>query len=186
MDGPGRRWLSSILLAAPLVVLAAWVIRGGIDATHDPAVEEARAAAAGGPAGDQPWRLSGLPEPSADLPAARLEERVDGAADYLRERGCRRLIAWSLQTPPADVELLVFDHPDGASAVLERDAGPSRDPGPGDEAAVDDQSVLFRRGVYYARLLADPGAGPDAREGLLETARRLDGALRRGPSGAGQ
>ena len=120
--------------------------------------------------------LPGFPPPEADLQAAQLEDRVDGAADKLREDGCRRLIAWKLLNPPADLEILVFDKSEGAKQTLQREAGPGRDPGPGDEASVSDQAILFRRGTVIARLMADPDAAP-APAALMDTARAIDRAI---------
>ena len=71
-------------------------------------------AATAAPAGTVP----GLPPPRADLPAERLEEHVDGAADALRADGCRRLVAWRFEQPPADAEALFFGTAEGARAVL--------------------------------------------------------------------
>jgi hypothetical protein len=75
------------------------------------------------------------------------------------------------------MEILVFDGDAGAARVLERDAGPGRQPGPGDEASVGDQAVFFRRGRYYGRVLGDPQAAA-APERLLDLARRLDASIR--------
>jgi len=125
--------------------------------------------------------LPGFPPPEADLPAGKLEDRVDGAADKLREDGCRRLIVWKLLNPPADLEILVFDKSEGAKQTLAREAGPGRDPGPGDEASVSDQAILFRRGTVIARLMADPEA-PPAPAALMETARAIDRAISASPS----
>jgi len=164
--------LQALLLAAPLAGLAAWIARGGFARTHTPGPPPSGESVPS-PAGP----LTGLPPPLADLPAARLEERVDGAAEYLRREGCRRLLAWRFEDPPADLEVLVFDGPEGARAVLARDAGPERTAGPGEEAAVSEQSILFRRGPVYARLFADPSTV--IRSGSLEpVGERVDRALR--------
>ena len=163
-----RTWLLALGLAAPLVAITAWVIRGGTD-------PRARQPASTGLAGVWP----GLPEPLADLPAERLEERVDGAADALRAEGCRRLVAWRFERPPADAEALVFRSADGARAVLEREAGPGRTPGPGDEAQVSEPAVYFRRGPVLVRVFLDPGASPPPGE-LLARAGEIDRALREG------
>ena len=163
-----RTWLLALGLAAPLVAITAWVIRGGTD-------PRARQPASTGMAGVWP----GLPEPLADLPAERLEERVDGAADALRADGCRRLVAWRFERPPADAEALVFRSADGARAVLEREAGPGRMPGPGDEAQVSEQAVYFRRGPVLVRIFLDPGASSPPGE-LLARAGEIDRALREG------
>jgi len=163
-----RTWLLSLALAAPLVAITAWVIHG---ATEPHALQPVSS----GPAGVWP----GLPEQRADLPSERLEERVDGAADALRADGCRRLVAWRFERPPADAEALVFRSADGARAVLEREAGPGRTPGPGDEARVSEQAVYFRRGPVLVRVFLDPGASPPPGE-LLARAADIDRALREG------
>ena len=155
-------------LTAPLVAFTAWVIHGAID----PDAPRPRSAARAGA-----W--SGLPQHRADLPADRLEERVDGAADALRADGCRRLVAWRFERPPADAEALFFATAQGARTVLEREAGRDRTPGLGDEAQVSPQAVYFRRGAVLVRVFLDPGASPPPDE-LLARARDLDRALREG------
>jgi hypothetical protein len=163
-----RTWLLALGLAAPLVAITAWVIHGATD-------PRARQPASTGLTGVWP----GLAEPLADLPSERLEERVDGAADALRAGGCRRLVAWRFERPPADAEALVFRSADGARAVLEREAGPERTPGPGDEAQVSEQSVYFRRGSVLVRVFLDPGAEPPA-GALVARAQEVDRALLKG------
>ena len=163
-----RTWLLALALAAPLVAITAWVIRGATDpSTRPPAPGDL---GGGGP---------GLPEPVADLPSERLEQRVNGAADALRAGGCRRLVAWRFERPPADAEALVFRSADGARGVLAREAGPGRTPGPGDEAQVSEQAVYFRRGPVLVRVFLDPGASPSPGE-LLARAAQIDRALREG------
>jgi hypothetical protein len=166
-----RPYLVAAALAAPLVVLTAWVIHGAVD----PRAPQPRPA---GLAGVWP----SLPQHLVDLPADRLEERVDGAADALRSEGCRRLVAWRFEAPPADAEALFFATAEGARAVLEREAGRERTPGPGDEAQVSPQAIYFRRGTVLVRVFLDPGASPPP-DALLARARAVDRALReRGPS----
>jgi hypothetical protein len=158
----------ALALATPLVGLTTWVIRG---ATHPPGAVAAAAAPAA--------TLPGLPSPRADLPADRLEERVDGAADALRADGCRRLVAWRFEQPPADAEALYFGTVQGARAVLEREAGAERTPGPGEEAQVTAQAVYFRRRGVLVRVFLDPGASPP--EGaLVARALEVDRALQAG------
>jgi len=115
------------------------------------------------------------------VPAERLEEHVNGAADALRASGCRRLVAWRFEKPPADAEALFFGTAEGARAVLEREAGSERTPGPGDEAQVSEQAVYFRRGAALVRVFLDPGA--TAAEGdLVARAQEIDRAIQeRGP-----
>lgn len=171
-------WLLAVLLGTPLVGLTAWIVRGALKSPHpasaDAGVPQPRPH---GPAGV--WL--GLPQHRADLPAERLEEHVDGAADALRASGCRRLVAWRFEQPPADAEALFFGTVEGARAVLEREAGPDRTPGPGDEAQVSAQAVYFRRGTALVRVFLDPGASaPEG--GLVARAREIDRALQeRGP-----
>jgi hypothetical protein len=167
-------WLLASLLATPLVGLTAWLVRGAV--TSSPrASTEVPQPQPGGPAGVWP----GLPQHRADLPADRLEERVDGAADALRADGCRRLIYWRFEAPPADGEALVFRTADGARAVLAREAGPDRTPGPGDEAQVSPQAVYFRRGSVLVRVFLDPGATPPP-DALVARAGEIDRALQQG------
>jgi len=165
-----RTWLLALGLAAPLVAITAWVIRGAVDPSAQPPAP-----------GDLGGVWPGLPRPLANLPSERLEERVDGAADALRADGCRRLVAWRFERPPADAEALVFRSADGARAVLEREAGPRRTPGPGDEAQVSEQAVYFRRGPVLVRVFLDPGVSPPPGE-LLARAGEIDRALREGVS----
>jgi hypothetical protein len=161
----------AVALSAPLALLTAWVLHGAVRRSHGVAVAGASAQAP--PAGP----LAGLPPPAADLAADRLEDRVDGAAEYLRGQGCRRLLYWRLPDLQADLELLVFASDAGARAVLARDAGPERTPSLGDEAQVSAQAVYFRRGAVLVRLLVDPGH--DAGDATERRARLVDEALRR-------
>lgn len=159
------------LLAVPLLGLTGWVVRGALrpaeTAPAPPAAAEPR-----GP-------LPGLPTPSADLPADRLEEQVDGAADALRADGCRRLLHWRFEDPPAEAEVLVFATEDGAHRVMENEAGPERTAGPGEEAQVAAQFAYFRRGNVFVRLFGDPGAsGPG--DALARRATEIDRALASG------
>lgn len=162
-------WLLAVLLATPLLGLTAWVVRGAMASSH---IAEAMPTS---------LPVPGLPAPQADLGAERLEDRVDGGADALRADGCRRLLHWRFEEPPSDAEVLVFRTTTGARAVLDREAGPERTPGPGEEAQATAQAVYFRRGPVLVRLFLDPGASapPDA---LLRRAREIDGAL----AGGGQ
>jgi hypothetical protein len=121
--------------------------------------------------------LGGFPPPDADFAAGRLYERVNGAADALRAAGCVRLLVWTFDNPPAEMELLVFTTDEGAARVLSRDAGSERTAGPGDECSAGERSVFFRRGRHYARLLVEPGVAAPAPR-LLELAVRVDRALR--------
>jgi hypothetical protein len=156
------------LLAAPLLGLTGWVVRGALwPATNAPAPR-----AAVEPRG----ALPGLPAPSADLPADRLEEQVDGAADALRADGCRRLLHWRFEDPPAEAEVLVFATGDGARRVMENEAGPERTAGPGEEAQVAAQFAYFRRGNVFVRLFADPGASGSG-DALAQRAAEIDRAL---------
>ncbi len=170
--------LVAILLSIPLVGLTAWVVRGALKpprraSSEDPVPQPH----AGGPAGAWP----GLPQHRVDLPAERLEEQVDGAAEALRASGCRRLVAWRFEKPPADAEALFFATAEGARTVLDSEAGPGRTPGPGDEAQVSDQAVYFRRGSTLVRLFLDPGASAPAGE-LVARAQEIDRAIReKGP-----
>ena len=161
---------SALLAAVPLLVVAGIVVRGALRPSRGPEVRAVEPSAA---------PLAGYAEPHADLSAERLHERVDGAEAYLRSQGCSRLLAWDLGDPAATLELFFFDDPEGAARVLARDAVPARTPGPGDEASADAQSVLFRRGRVYARLVADPDSPVDpgrllAEAGLVDRA-ILDG-----------
>jgi hypothetical protein len=171
--------LLAVLLATPLVGLTAWVVHGALNpprrAAADAPVPEPHP---GGPAGVWP----GLPQHRVDLPADRLEEQVDGAAEALRASGCRRLVAWRFEKPPADAEALFFATAEGAHTVLEREAGPGRTPGPGDEAQVSEQAVYFRRGAALVRVFLDPGATAPAGD-LVARAQDIDRAIReRGPT----
>jgi hypothetical protein len=168
MAGRMRSWLLALALAAPLVAMTAWVVRRAADPYE-------RLPAPGDAAAARP----GLPRPVADLPADRLEERVDGAADALRAGGCRRLVLWRFERPAADAESLFFGTVDGARAFLAREAGPSRTPGPGDEAQVSAQAVYFRRGSVVVRLFPDPGTPPLPGE-LLARASDVERALDEG------
>jgi hypothetical protein len=156
------------LLAAPLVGLSAWVVQGAL---RPPPVSPASpaAVAAEGP-------LPGLPRPTADLPAERLEEQVDGAAEALRAHGCRRLLHWSFAEPTVEAELLVFETVEGARAVMAGEAGPERTAGPGEEAQVAAQFACFRRENVFVRLFSDPASARPG-EDLARRAAEIDRAL---------
>jgi hypothetical protein len=159
----------AVLLSAPLALLTAWVLRGAAGRSHGVAVAAPSTPAP--PAGP----LASLPAPKADLAADRLEDRVDGAAEYLRGQGCRRLLYWRLEELQADLELLVFATEAGARTALARDAGSERTPGLGDEAQVSAQAVYFRRGAVLVRLLVDPGR--ETGDAAERRARQVDEAL---------
>jgi hypothetical protein len=166
--GRSRSLSTAALLLLPLAAVAGWLAHGILR----PSPRSASAApVARHPTPVAPTALRGFPDPSADLPADRLHERVDGAEDYLRGQGCVRLLAWDLEDPKGTLEVLLFSTPEGAGRVLAHDAGPKRTAGPGDEASSDAQSVLFRRGRAYVRLIADPGAAPYPARLLAEAAR---------------
>jgi hypothetical protein len=167
MTGRWPTWVVAPALAAPLVALTAWLAHGILV----PPTTQGRIA---------PPTVAATPAlgtllPDADLPADRLEERVDGAAEALRADGCRRLLHWRFETPPADAEALVFRTVDGAMTVLAREAGNERTPGPGDEAQLSAQSAYFRRGPVYVRIFLDPGAaaGSELRKRAEEIDRML-------------
>ena len=162
-----RSLASALVAVIPLAIVAVVIFWGAIRPGDLPTV--ARPSSPAVP-------LPGLPIPAADLPAERLHERVDGAEDYLRSEGCVRLLAWDLAEPKSSLEIFVFQTVEGAGRVLARDAGNGRTDGPGDEASADPQSVLFRRGRVYVKLLADPDASPDA-ERLLAEATKADRAI---------
>jgi hypothetical protein len=158
----------ALLLAAPLVALAAWIAVGGVTRSFGPT------AATGLP------RPAGLGAPEVDLPPARFWERVDGAADGLIAAGCRRMVVWKTAAPPAEIELLLFAAVDGAAGFLARDAGSERTAGgPGDEASVAPESIFFRRGRHYVRIVAGavPPADPAGTATLLDLARNVDSAI---------
>lgn len=161
-------WRTAVGLTAPLVALVAWVVHGAVD-------PGAPQPAPPGPAGV--W--AGLPQHRADLPAERLEERLGGGAAALRAAGCRRLVHWRFERPPADAEALFFATDEAARAVLAREAGPARTPGPGDEAQASPRAVFFRRGSVVVRVSLDPGAEAGGGD-LLARANEIDRSLRKG------
>jgi hypothetical protein len=170
----------ALLLAAPLVALAAWIAVGGVRRSFGPAAPAggAPSAAPPAPAASLPTP-AGLGAPEVDLPPGRFWERVDGAADALIAAGCRRMVVWKAAAPPAEIELLVFEAAGGAAAFLARDAGHERTPGgPGDEASVAPESIFFRRGRHYVRIVAGPAPGsvPNPAS-LLDLARIVDSAI---------
>lgn len=115
--------------------------------------------------------------PDQDLDAEHLHERVDGAAPALVSLGCRRLLYYRLEAPPADLEILVFATPEGAHEALVRDAGDARGSGlPGDEAWANEQCIFFRRGDVYVRLIADDATHAAS---VREEAERVAAAMAR-------
>lgn len=116
--------------------------------------------------------------PDKDLRPDHFHERVDGAAPALIALGCRRLLYFRLESPPADLEVLVFATADGAGEALSRDAGDARSPGlPGDEAWANEQCVFFRRGDVYVRLIGDDRGHARA---IRAEAERVDRAMAQG------
>ena len=163
-----RTWLLALALAAPLVAITAWVIHGATD-------PRARQPASTGLAG-----VVARPAPAPRRPALRAARGARGRRGRrLRADGCRRLVAWRFERPPADAEALFFRSADGARAVLEREAGPGRTPGPGDEAQVSEQAVYFRRGAVLVRVFLDPGASPPPGELVARAAGDRPRAARR-------
>ena len=73
--------------------------------------------------------------------------------------------------------------PDGARAVLEREAGAERTPGPGDEAQVSPQAVYFRRGARARARLPRPGRLAAARRAARARRGEIDRALPAGGRG---
>ena len=171
--GRSRSLFTALLLLLPLAAIAGWLLHGIVNPVPLPADPATRAA---GPAPGKPSPWPGLPDPQADLTPERLHERVDGAEDYLRAQWCVRLLAWDLADPKGTLEILLFSSPEGAGRVLAHDVGPKRTDGPGDEASSDPQSVLFRRGRAYVRLIADPDATTDPAR-LIAEAGRVDRAI---------
>jgi hypothetical protein len=134
-----------------------------------PGPEPTDASTPDGQAPSARWR------PDQDLDPDHFHERVDGAAPALISLGCRRLLYFRRESPPADLELLVFATADGAREALSRDAGDARTRGlPGDEAWADEQCVFFRSGAVYVRLIADDRMHAGA---LREEAERVSRAL---------
>jgi hypothetical protein len=154
--------------------LAAWLVSGGLSGSFGPVDAEPVSSPPDRSSGT--YRLAGFPAPEQDLAADRLHERVNGAADSLRDLGCERLLYWKLGEPAADLELLAFDDVEGAGKALDRDVGPGRDTGPGDECSVGDNAIFFRRGRLYVRVIADPWASVSP-DDLLTLARRVDRAI---------
>lgn len=167
-------WVTGFLLAVPLIGLTVWLAAGGWHRSFGP--DRFATAVSEAPAVTPDSYLVGLPPPQGDFPAPRLFERVNGAADALIAAGCGRLLFWRMDDPAAEVEVLVFETDDGAATTLTGDAGPNRTPGPGDEGIVSDQAIFFRRGRFYVRVVAEPGAPVDP-DRLLDLAGRFDRSL---------
>ena len=160
-------------LAALAIGAASWIayraFSTSIPASLAPAPAPAPSATPSGPK---------YPSPTLDLPASRLHERVNGAEPVLRAAGCRRLLFWRIEQPPADLELLVFAGPAGAAKWLGRDAATDRTSGvPGDEGWMNTQVLYFRKGSLYVRLIADH---PVTSEALLTQGTKIERALDRG------
>lgn len=160
-----------------LVVAGAILIVGAACRSAPPDAGEAPSGSAPSPQGSTAafTAAGGLSKPLMDLAQSRLAERVDGAEVKLRRLGCRRLRVWRLEDPPADLELLTFDEPDGARAMLAEEAGPERSPEvPGDEGWVGTNVVFFRFHAAFVRIIAD---APQKSSVLLAAAKRVKQAL---------
>ena len=117
-------------------------------------------------------------KPTLDLSADRLSVRVDGGEQKLRALGCRRLRLWRLSVPPADLELLTFNDEQGPAKMLaEETGGQTTADAPGDAGWIGKNSLYFRRGAWFVRLIAD---GPESPTSLFPPARDLEHALARG------
>jgi hypothetical protein len=182
-------WIRGLLLALPLVGLATWLTVGGVSRSFGPDLEapellgepslaEPDAAHEASPAAAvSPSALpAGLPSDPEDYRPDTFFERVNGADEYLISKGCRRILVWVFDDPPAELELLVFETAEGASEVLARDAGPERHEGAGEEASISDEAVFFRRGELYARIYAMGEALPKP-GALAALAQRIDVSL---------
>lgn len=165
-----RSWLLATALAAPLLLVGGWLLRSAL-VPGPPAATLQAPAVSVAPALGVDW------PPALDLPASRLEERVDGGADALRAAGCTRLVLWRSESPAADVEALVFDSAEHARAALSREAGEARTPGPGDEAQVSQGGFYLRRGPVLVRAMPDPGAATGA--AMVSLAGRLETQIAR-------
>jgi len=123
--------------------------------------------------------LDGVASPRGDFPPERFHEQVDGAAEFLLSIGATRILVWDLPSPAgATLEVFAFRDEQGAKRALTQDAGEERTSGAGDEAWAGSDSVLFRRGRYYARLSA-PGIEEEVDQAALASvAERVDGKLR--------
>ena len=173
--GPSKRRYSRVV--APLVALAVgaalWI---ALSERPPPSGSELGSARAPRPSATP--KASSLPPPQLDLPASRLHERVNGTESVLRAAGCRRLLLWRIEQPPADLELLAFADAAGATKWLERDAGADRTEGvPGDEGWMSTQVLYFRKGPLYVRLIADQ---PTDTKSLLAQGRKIELAITQG------
>lgn len=164
-------WVA-VLLLIPLVGITAWLVHSALNPEPLQVPVLAPPDPRSTPSAPTPTANASLPDPQDSFPPERLFERVDGAADFLISLGCEKLSFWRLEDPPADLEILFFSSGEGAGKALAQDAGSDRTPGPGDEAFVAAESVFFRRGRAYTRLIGDPGAV--RAEALAAAARRAD------------
>ena len=131
--------------------------RGSLRGAIDPrgTASRGRAAPAGG--------LLARPAPAPRRPALPTGSRSTWTARPTRSApsGCRRLVHWRFERPPADAEALFFGvRGRRARASSSGRPGAERTPGPGDEAQVSAQAVYFRRGPVLVRVFLDPGASP--------------------------
>lgn len=121
-----------------------------------------------------------LGKPAMDLPAHRLSERVNGGEARLRRLGCQRMRIWRLATSSADLELLDFAEPEGASKALVEDAGADRTPElPGDEGWIGPNVLYYRDRARLVRVIADE---PRSASALRSLARDVERALGNGSS----
>ena len=174
VDTPKRQLIWRLVPLLALGVGAAlWIAHQAFSAPSSPDLPPAPA-----PQASAPPARSSYPPPQLDLPANRLHERVNGAEPVLRRAGCRRLLFWRTEQPPADLELLVFADAAGAAQWLERDAAADRTAGvPGDEGWMNTQVLYFRKGPLYVRLIADQ---PTDTKALLAQGRELERAIAHG------
>lgn len=123
--------------------------------------------------------LGDLASLRGDFPPERFHEQVNGAAEFLLGLGATRIFVWDLPSPAGGaLEVFAFRSEEGAARALTQDAGDERTGSVGDEGWEGSDSILFRRGRYYARLSAAGIEEAADRAALAAAATRVDERLR--------
>jgi hypothetical protein len=122
------------------------------------------------------WTLSGEVEVFGP---ESLFDHINGGAEVYLDKGFRELtVGQYVLTEGAEAmaEVYAMETPSAAAEMFSLEQGAGDLNGLGEEASAGSQSVAFRRGTSYVKIIAyTPGEG--IREKLLELARSLDGRL---------
>ncbi|NJN63997.1 MAG: hypothetical protein HC882_03370 [Acidobacteria bacterium] len=122
--------------------------------------------------------LRGYPDPRVTISNDELASAESTEAAALEREHCEWWIAWSIDDPPVETEILLFEKAAGAEHAWKRAPQGSSVDGVGyfSIEATDGGSLWFRRGRLIGRVWARPGT-PAGDGALAVAARELDMAV---------